>query len=360
MKALLALTSAVHAALTTDATENGEQSPINLTELANTAEVPETDEERAARKARLDRSRELAAKAAGDGTAMPAELLGIAQQEIQVCWKEFADKGGVYDAVKRARKGMANISAHILNIAKACAAEAYKRAESQGPDFDVIKLAGSMFRNALGAAESSLRGSLNLADDEAEAKLDSFLQSSWKVYTSKVRQGFESGLDPKDYDSVYALEKATKAVKEAKATGTRTDKDAGQEGQQPPTEGQEGTTASAEEGEQGAATDADAAGEAQEEPQGDTTPDTQALSDGSEVEIISQGSAKIRGALILLHRAVHGVDIDVDNHEERVTNILRMATREINKLMRDAEEIEQDADEGEEIAEERDLSVSEG
>lgn len=332
---------AVKAALNTDASEEG-QTGVNLTALAQEAEVPETDEDRQARKARLDRSREQAAKASNDGTAMPAELLGLAQQEIQVCWKEFSGKDGVYDAVKRAKKGMANISGHILNIAKACAVAAYERQTK--PDDDPIKLAGSMFRNAMAAAESSLRGSLDLGDDEAEAKLDSFLTSSWKVYQSQAKQGFDAGLDPKDYDSIYGITKAVKAIKEAKSTGTRTDK-AKDEKPADSTEGSattpEATSAKAAEGTEDDETTDEGEDDIGEGYTGDDTSDSQALADGSEVDIIAQGNAKVRGALILLHRAVHAVDTDVDNHEERLVNILRMATREVNKLTMDAIDLEQ-------------------
>lgn len=361
MRNILALTTAIHAALNTDATDEGNTPTVNLTELAQTAEVPETDEDKQARKARLDHAREQAAKAANDGTAVPDALMGLAQKEIQVCWKEFAGKDGVFDAVKRARKGMANISAHILNIAKACAVAAYERAS--GPDDDAIKLAGRLFRNAMGAAESSLRGSLDLTDDDAEERLDEFLRSSWNVYKSQAKSGFDAGLDPKDYDSLYGIVKAVKAKKEATATGTRTDanKDEGTDSQ--PNQGAQDAQAN---GEEAPATDADDATEGTDEEQepGDTTPDTQALSDGSEVEIIAQGNAKIRGALILFHRAVHSVNLDDGNNEERLVNILRHAAREINKLTRvqapATDDSTDDADTDAETTELPELAVSEG
>lgn len=319
MKALFMLNAAVCAALNQEQEGGGSQEPVNLSQLAETAEAPETEEDRQARKARLDRAREQAAKAASDGTAMPPELLGLAAQEIKVCWEEFAGRDGVYDNLKKVSKKMANIAGHILNVAKACAAAAFTRLEGQ-PDADPIKLAGAMFRNAMAAAEQGLRGSLDLTDDEAEAKLDLFLSKSWAVYKSQAKSGFDAGLDPRDHESLYSVVKAVKASKEAKSTGTRTDDKPKDEGVQDATQGAQDAAQEAQ------AADSDDTGEPQE-----NTQEPRQYSD-SESEIIAQGNVKVQGALILLHKAVHAVDLDDGNNEERLVNILRAMTREIAKL----------------------------
>jgi hypothetical protein len=298
--------------------------------LADSAEEPETEDSIQARRARLQAGEAAAKAVAGDGTAMPDALIEKAKAEILVCWQEFAGQGGVYDLQKQAQKKLRNISQHILTIARECAAVAWDRTHSD-PRLDFGKLASSMFRNAIAMAELYLRGTLDLAAPEAEAKLDSFLAGSWRNYTNQVRAATEAGFDPRDHDTIYALRAAVQAAKEAASTGTRDD-------------GSTEDTAGAQQ--QGQANGAQAAtGEAPAADQESKEEQRDGL-DWSELGAIAQGSAKIQSALILLHQAIHGTKLDEGNAEERVTNILNVAVREITKLER-REELADDGSDGE-------------
>lgn len=306
---------------------NGEGAEIvaasDIAALADQAEMPETEETVQARRARLQAGEAAAQATAKDGTAVPDSIIEKAKAEILVCWQEFAGVGGVYDLQKQAQKKLRNISQHILTIARECAAEAYRRTESD-PRLDFGKLASAMFRNAIAMAELYLRGTLDLAEPEQEEKLDTFLAGSWRNYTSQVRAATEAGFDPRDHDTIYALRQAVQAAKEASSTGTRTDAESNSEGT---------TDANAGTQQQGAG---DGATGSNEQGTDSGNEDRDGL-DWSELEAIAQKSARIQSALILLHQAIHGTDLVQENAEERVTNILNVAIREITKLPRRAE-----------------------
>src|SRR5688572_27709355 len=71
---------------------------LNLARNAQEADADlDTDEAKAERAARLTAADATAKKQANDGTALPDEIVGLAQREIKECWKEFSDKGGVWD-----------------------------------------------------------------------------------------------------------------------------------------------------------------------------------------------------------------------------------------------------------------------
>lgn len=301
--------------------------------LADTAEEPETEASKEARRARLQAHEASAQAASNDGTALPERVVTRAREEILICWQEFAGEGGVYDLQKQAQKKLRNISQHILAIARECAAAAYERTHGD-PRLDFGKLASAMFRNAIAMAELYLRGTLDLAAPEAEEKLDTFLAGSWRNYCSQVRSAVEANFDPRDHETIYSLRQAVQAAKEATSTGTRDDS-AANAGTTTETSGDatQGTPAP----NTGAAVPGSEQDEAADE-------DRNGL-DWSELEAIAQGSASIQSALILLHQAIHGTKLDEGNAEERVTNILNVAVREITKLAR-REELADDGSDG--------------
>lgn len=277
-------------------------------ESAN-ADATDTDETKAQRKARLAAAEAQAKKIAEDGTMLPDELVGLAQREIKECWKEFANKGGVWDLRLKVKGKLSNISKHILNIAKECAIAASTRGAGD-PDYDYIKVAGRMFRNAMAQAENSLRGTLDFTDDEAEAKLDSFLSGSWNVYKSQVKTSFDSGLDPKDFDTIYKLNEAAKEAKKQKNGG------------------------GAGKGRAEADSDEDEGDEDEGSEDRDTPPETQ-IAD----YVVNTQYAKAHGALVLMLRTLGTCSFD--KHEDRIAGILNVACKELAKLTLPAKQGEQ-------------------
>lgn len=312
----------------------------DIADLAMDAEKPETDEDVQARHARLQAAEAQAQQQANDGTQVPDRVLQVAKAEIVICWEEFAGQDGVYDLQKRAQKKLGNIAQHILTIARECAAAAWERCEGD-PRLDFGKLAASMFRNSIAMAELYLRGTLDLAKPDMEDRLDKFLGSSWKVYTSQVRSATEAGFDPRDHESIYSLRKAVEAAKAATSTGTRED---GQQGGESGG-GNADAQANGEQTSEEAARVTEAITTAAEQIQRAEGAEREGL-DWSELSAIAQGSAKIQGALVLLHQAIHGTKLDEGNAEERVTNILNVAIREVNKLAR-RPELADDGSDGE-------------
>lgn len=301
----------------------------DITALADSAEVPETEDTIQARRARLQASEAAAQATSKDGTAVPESIIERAKAEILICWQEFAGEGGVYDLQKQAQKKLRNISQHILTVARECAAEAWRRTESD-PRLDFGKLASAMFRNAIAMAELYLRGTLDLAAAEAEEKLDTFLAGSWRNYTNQVRAATEAGFDPRDHDTIYALRQAVQAAKESTSTGTR--EDGGTEDAAANSAGATDTGTTAPQG-------------STEQQGGEGTQEERDGLDWSELSAIAQGSAPIQAALVLLHQAIHGTKLDEGNAEERVTNILNVAIREITKLDR-RDELADDGSDG--------------
>jgi hypothetical protein len=289
---MLALRAAMGSDASDDSITGGEIASLAVE--AGADEEEETDQHKADRKARLATEEAKARKAANDGTAIPDELVGLAQREIKECWKEFAGTGGVWDLTQKVKSKIRTISQHILNIAKECAVHAYERCEGND-DADPIKLAGSMFRNAMASAELALRASLDLSNDDAEKQLDAFLSGSWNVYKSQVKSGFDAGFDPKDYDSIYAITKAIKAAKEAKSTGTRDD----DKGDKDDTKSSKGSEA--------------------------------AMTVDEVADVVDGGSAPVHQAVLMLLKSVKFAASNAE-HTDKVANILNLARREIDKL----------------------------
>jgi hypothetical protein len=290
--------------------EPAEGGIVDLNLARNAVEADEdldSEEAKAERTARLTAADATAKKQANDGTALPDEIVGLAQREIKVCWQEFSDKGGVWDLTQKVRSKLSNISQHILNIAKACAAAAYDRTVGD-VDADYVKLAGKMFRNAMAQAELSLRASVDLTEEDGEKKLDAFLVGSWNVYKSTLNTAMGGGFDPRDYDSIYKMQQAVKAAKaEKNGAGEGKGRGAGK----------------------GADDDAVAAdSDDNDEPAAERTdaPGDDDLAD----YIVNKQYAKGHGALQLLLRTLGNVDWD--KHEDKVSNILNMATKECAKL----------------------------
>jgi hypothetical protein len=256
---------------------------------ADNAIRPESQEDVQKRKERLLKSEEQMKKDANDKTSVPDSLIGLAQREIRECWKEFSGKGGVWELQKRAREKLGNISDHILSIAKAACTAAEER-HKEDAKVDVAKLASAMFRNAMAQAEASLRGSLDLTEEEAEAKLDAFLNSSWAVYKSKAKKGLDGGFNANDYPTLNQMDEAVKQSKKASSTGTRDDS-------------------------------------AKDKPKGDADVKTDVM---DTAEIVAKDSGKVQGAVTNLLLNIRAADLET--HEDKLVNILNNAAREIGKL----------------------------
>src|ERR1044072_7952164 len=225
---IMGITSALYQANQEQVGAEGMEVQVNANDiqaLADTAERPETPAVQEARRARLQAGQASAEAVAKDGTSVPDRVIEKAKAEILICWQEFAGVGGVYDLQKQAQKKLANISQHILAIARECAAAAYERTHAD-PRLDFGKRASAMFRNAVAMAELYLRGTLDLTAHEAEERLDTFLAGSWRNYTNQVRAAAEAGFDPRDHDTISSLRQAVQAAKEATSTGTRDDSNA--------------------------------------------------------------------------------------------------------------------------------------
>jgi hypothetical protein len=256
---------------------------------ADNAIRPESQEDIQKRKERLQKAKEQSEREANDKTSVPDSLIGLAQREIKECWKEFSGKGGVWELQKRAREKLGNISSHILSIAKAACRAAEERYKEDNK-VDVAKLASAMFRNAMAQAEASLRGSLDLTEEEAEAKLDAFLNSSWAVYKSKAKKGLDGGFNANDFGTLNQMDEAVKQAKKAASTGTRDDSP-------------------------------------KDKPQGEAEVKTDVM---DTAEIVAKDSGKVQGAVTAFLLAVRSADIET--HEDRITNIVNNACKELVKL----------------------------